>query len=407
MNPHPVRAETEWRDALIQSQVKAAELFSRSEGQQEALGYLHTLREICQQPWTWLRSCERMMASRELLGCLLAGVRSVALTGSGSSQFAGDSVRLPIQEELGVPVGSIASGVLLMQGARALPTGRPGLLVSLSRSGKSPESGGAIRLLLDSEPAYRHLVLTCNEHGGLAKDGIVGDKVRVLTLPPETHDKSLVMTSSFTNLVLAARFLGMVDKPREYQLLCETLGSAAQDLLLRNFDALARVATMDFQRVVFLGSGTNYAVSCEAALKMLEMTAGRVTTMCETYLGLRHGPMSFIHEDTLVVCHLSSEPTSRAYELDLLRELDRKRLGLGKLIVGRDIPEAVVREGDAVVHCAGLGNLRDDDVAIVYVVVGQLLAFFRCLGEGLHPDSPSAGGVIHRVVEAFPLHTPS
>jgi tagatose-6-phosphate ketose/aldose isomerase len=40
----------------------------------------------------------------------------------------------------------------------------------------------------------------------------------------------------------------------------------------------------------------------------------------------------------------------------------------------------------------------------VDVVVGQILAFFRCLGAGLRPDSPSAGGVINRVVESFAIH---
>ena len=63
---------------------------------------------------------------------------------------------------------------------------------------------------------------------------------------------------------------------------------------------------------------------------MLEMTAGQVTAICETYLGLRHGPMSYVHEDTLIVSFLSSEPTLRAYEVDLLRELDQKELGLAE-----------------------------------------------------------------------------
>jgi tagatose-6-phosphate ketose/aldose isomerase len=35
------------------------------------------------------------------------------------------------------------------------------------------------------------------------------------------------------------------------------------------------------------------------------------------------------------------------------------------------------------------------------------LAFFRCLEEGLLPDSPSEEGIINRVVEKFPLHAPS
>jgi tagatose-6-phosphate ketose/aldose isomerase len=39
----------------------------------------------------------------------------------------------------------------------------------------------------------------------------------------------------------------------------------------------------------------------------------------------------------------------------------------------------------------------------VDVVACQLLAFFRCLNEGLRPDSPS-DGVINRVVQSFTLH---
>jgi len=38
------------------------------------------------------------------------------------------------------------------------------------------------------------------------------------------------------------------------------------------------------------------------------------------------------------------------------------------------------------------------------VILGQLLAFFRCRREGLQPDSPSSDGVINRVVQEFKLH---
>ena len=50
------------------------------------------------------------------------------------------------------------------------------------------------------------------------------------------------------------------------------------------------------------------------------------------------------------------------------------------------------------------GALSDSDAVLVDVVVGQILAFFRCLDAGLRPDSPSAGGVINRVVESFAIH---
>jgi tagatose-6-phosphate ketose/aldose isomerase len=145
---------------------------------------------------------------------------------------------------------------------------------------------------------------------------------------------------------------------------------------------------------------------------MLEMTAGGVTSLYENYLGLRHGPMSFIDSNTLVVCFLSSDPTTRSYEADLLRELSQKRLGLRKLIVGEAIPTDVTRTDtrndarnrDVVLECAGLKQLGDRNAVLVDIVVAQLLAFFRCMQEGLHPDSPSHDNVINRVVQRFQLY---
>jgi len=188
---------------------------------------------------------------------------------------------------------------------------------------------------------------------------------------------------------------------------CERLSQITKDLIRSNFDILAKIAAAGFRRAIFLGSGSRFAASREAALKMLELTSGRVTTLCETYLGFRHGPMSYAQDDTLIVCNLSCDSTIRAYELDLVRELDRKKLGLSKVIVGENIPDSVIREGDEVIECRGLTELGDEETPVVHVVVAQLLAFFRCLEEGLQPDSPSEGGIINRVVEKFPLHTPS
>ena len=406
MDVLPATDQAQWQQNLIANQKKARELFSKSPEERKEQGYFHTLQEICQQPWAWLRTCELMLESAEQITKSLQGVKSVIFTGSGSSEYAGECVRLPVQRELGLTVESIGGGTLLLQGAKVLPPAEPGLLVSLARSGNSPESSGVVKLLLESVPAYRHLVMTCNEGGSLARESHGNPNVRVIALPPETNDQSLVMTSSFTSLLLAARFLGLAGQPEEYRKFCRTAAAVAQKLIEKNFDALAKLAAERFARVAFLGSGTRYPAAREAALKMVEMTSGAVPVIFETYLGLRHGPMSFLRDDTLVVCQLSSDAMTRAYEVDLLKELGRKKLGLCKAVIGADIPETVVEDGDTVVECAGVAELKDEDSAVIYVVVAQLLAFFRCLEEGLKPDSPSEDGVINRVVETFPLHKP-
>jgi tagatose-6-phosphate ketose/aldose isomerase len=405
MESSSLLTQADWQRALTNEQLRAAQVFGRPEAEQKRLGYFHTLQEICQQPWTWPLTCDRMIASRDGLRVDMAGIRSLALTGSGSSEYAAECVCLPLRNELGICAESISGGALLMYGGKSLPKERPGLLVSLARSGDSPESSGVVELILETEPEFRHVVVTCNEQGSLARTWRAHERVHVITLPAETQDKSLVMTSSFTNLLLAARFLGMLERPDGYRKLCERLSRITQELIRSNFDTLAKIAAADFRRAVFLGSGSRFAAAREAALKMLELTSGRVTTLCETYLGFRHGPMSYVQDDTLIVCNLSCDSTIRAYELDLLHELDRKKLGLSKVIVGENIPDSAIREGDEVIECRGLTEPGDGETPVVYVVVAQLLAFFRCLEEGLHPDSPSEGGIINRVVGKFPLHT--
>jgi tagatose-6-phosphate ketose/aldose isomerase len=398
--------EPECLRMILDRQPIVAELLGKSIEVQKQLGYFHTLREICQQPSTWLRTCALLKGHVAAMKRSFANIRSLTLTGSGSSEYAGDCVRMPLQNELGVVAQAVAGGALLLHGSKALAPGRPGLMVSLARSGDSPESAGVLNLMLRAEPEIRHVVLTCNDAGSLARTYRDNPRVLVIALDQETNDRGLVMTSSFTNLVLAARFAGLLDQEARYESLCEQLSATASQFISSHISDISKIGRKEFNRAVFLGSGSRFAAARECALKMLEMTAGRVSTMCESYLGVRHGPMSFIHKDTLIVCFLSSDPTLRAYESDLMRELDQKELGLLKVVIGESIPAKILRKDDLGLECNGLRQIGDENAPVIDVIAGQLLAFFRCMAEGLRPDSPSEGNVINRVVQTFALHSP-
>jgi tagatose-6-phosphate ketose/aldose isomerase len=400
----------EWLTALAAGTRDVGRLLGASPEEQDRVGSRHTLREIAQQPPTWVETAGLVAARAGEIAAEIAALGaaptpgSILLTGSGSSLYAGECLAPALQSTLRIPVRAAPAGELLMHPGAFLPARGPCLLVSFGRSGNSPESCGAVDAVREAAPECRHLVVTCNGQGRLATRYRGDARVRCVVLDDKTNDRSLVMTSSFTNMVLAARLLGTSGDVAGYLAQAAAAARAGAHVLLRQSDALAGIGRGAYGSAVYLGSGCRYGSAREAALKMLEMTGGRVKTFAETYLGLRHGPMCAIDDDALVVCFLSADPVTRAYEADVLRELGRKELGARRVVVGHDVPAGLAGADGVVVDVPELDALGDGGAPLLDVLVGQLLAVFRCLALGLRPDMPSDDGVINRVVQEFALH---
>jgi tagatose-6-phosphate ketose/aldose isomerase len=204
------------------------------------------------------------------------------------------------------------------------------------------------------------------------------------------------MTGSFSNLVLAGVSLA---QPESAARSVDHGSESARALLPAIEKQCERIAARVRDRIVVLSSSPLLGWGREAGLKILEMTAGRFPVVSETYLGLRHGPMSFLRPDTLVLCLLSSDPTRRLYELDLVKELRAKKLGY---LVGISGP-GVDGSFDEVVP-AVLPEAADDLRTPFEILTPQLLGYHLSLGVGLNPDNPSPGGVISRVVKGVKIH---
>jgi tagatose-6-phosphate ketose/aldose isomerase len=162
------------------------------------------------------------------------------------------------------------------------------------------------------------------------------------------------------------------------------------------------LAALGYDRVCVLGSGALAGVARESALKILEMTAGRVKTMSESVLGLRHGPMAALDSRTLLVCFASSDPVKQRYEADLLREVGAKGIVAERLVVGPMGAAGLIDCSER--YLAIPGNIPDLCRPPVDVIAGQLLGLYFSLAHGLKPDRPSPGGVITRVVSRFAIY---
>lgn len=372
-------------------------------------GHADTVQEISQQPDTWEQTADDLARRAPELAAFLrrddgALSRPIVLTGSGSSLYVADCLAPTLQTRLGVVVRSIPAAMLLTDIAGCLNADDPSIVVSFARSGDSPESTAALDLVLQRSPACRHLTITCNAEGRLATAYAGNPRVLTIVLDPRTNDRSLVMTSSFTNMLVAGLVLGNLDDSVAYRRSVTIAAAVARDLIARYASDLARVARLPFRSACFLGTGARLGAAREAALKMLEMSGGDLGTIAETPLGLRHGPMAAVRDDTLVVAGIPSSPLARGYAIDVLHEIRRKRPPTRMAVLGSAMPEHLLADGDAALVLPRLSELDDGVAAVIDVVAGQILGLFRCLSAGLRPDGPSPDGIINRVVPEFRIY---
>ncbi len=337
-----------------------------------------TREEIYQQPDTWPETFARVRKAG------LEALPPPVLTGAGTSAYAAQAI------EAGWPGSrAVPSTDLFLEFRRYL--GQDGLVISLARSGDSPESIAVVSKIQRALPRVRHIALTSNPEGRLAR----WPGVEAVLLDPRSNDRSLVMTSAYSNLVLAGLALA---RPAEVEEALPLLCRSVREALPAMEEQAQRLAESPPARAVALASPPLMGAAREACLKILEMTAGRTAVMAETYLGLRHGPMSFLEAETLVLCFVSSDPSLRRYEHDLTRELRGKKLG--RLVaLGAADPA-----GFDVVLTTGAANLPDWLRTPAEIVFAQLLGWHLSVRLGLNPDNPSPGRVITRVVEGVRIY---
>jgi tagatose-6-phosphate ketose/aldose isomerase len=169
---------------------------------------------------------------------------------------------------------------------------------------------------------------------------------------------------------------------------------------------LARaLAAARYERVIFLGANALKGLAREAALKLLELTDGRVAALADTPLGFRHGPKTIVNARTLVVLFVSGDAYARRYDLDLLGEL--RRDGVAARVVALAADPAALAAGDFLVP--GSANATDLGLCFAYVAFAQCLALLQSLSLGITPDNPNPSGTVNRVVRGvsiYPLEAP-
>lgn len=365
-----------------------------------------TEKEIRQQPASWLRSLYHIASIRPAVDGFLAPLLCrndlrIVLTGAGTSAFIGDIIAPWLSQQTGKNVSAVPTTDLVTNPVDYLSPAHPLLLVSFARSGNSPESVAAVNLANQLVPECYHLPITCNEAGSLYQNALNDANTFALLMPAETHDRGFAMTSSITTMMVSC--LALFAPERINAETFRDVADRCQAILASLGDFSDGVfGNAPWKRVVYLGSGGLQGVARESALKVLELTAGKLAAFYDSPTGFRHGPKSLVDNETLVIVFVSASPYTRLYDLDLLAELRRDNQAMRVVAIASDSDAAI--EAGPHILLPPARTFLDIELAFCFLLYAQVFALTQSIRSGNTPDTPSASGTVNRVVQGVVIH---
>lgn len=372
---------------------------------------LNTAKEIIQQPDTWRESVKNLIKNKIEIKSFIDSFLSkkefrIILTGAGTSAFAGEVCEPYLTSLLNKRVEAIATTDLVASPKSYFIKDIPTLLVSFARSGNSPESVHAVNLASQLVDDLYQIVITCNENGKLAKNTVNDEKSLLLLMPPQTNDLGFAMTSSFTTMVLNAMAVFNINNIENFSSDVDKLSNSVNDFIENNIEKVTSLANEDFERIVYLGSSTSKGIARESALKVLELTAGKVNASYDTPLGFRHGPKSVVDDETVSVIYISNDEYTRKYDLDLAKEMLAHKKNDKVVIVGDNIEEDILNKADYVFNVENINYTVENEVLLPLqqIIFGQMLSLLKSVNLGITPDNPCPTGEVNRVVQGVILH---
>lgn len=254
------------------------------------------------------------------------------------------------------------------------------LLVAVSRSGETTETIQAIDVY-KKRFAIEPMVVSCYPKSEMAQSA------SIKILASAAQEKSVAQTRSFSSMLLLCQMIaGKIAKDSTFFNALEQVPAVFPGLLARYEHIIEEIAKdKKYQHFVFLGSGINYGLASEVMLKMKEMS----TSISEVFhfMEFRHGPMSMITKNSLVIGLLSeSHKEDEMLVLKGMKELGATTLALVNNAKGVDA-DFVVEFG---------ASLPEDACGLLYLPLLQLLAYYHSISKGLDPDNPTnLSAVVH------------
>lgn len=372
----------------------------------------NTAKEILQQPRLWEETLEIFEKSESGLKKFLNEIGfdekfTVIFTGAGTSEYVGNILEPFLRKDSDIDFRSTGTTEILNNPLNYLKRGRKTLIVSFARSGDSPESAAVIDISEKVVDEVYHLFITCNKDGALAKRSEGNGRIFLLLMPEESNDKGFAMINSFSCMLLS----GILTFSKNSDKIAESMRKvieAAKHELDRKYEEIRELAEHPHKRIVILGSGILRGLAEELSLKIMELSAGKVVAVSNSPLGFRHGPKAIVNEETIVFQLVNQNSYAQKYDEGLLEEMYEDRVAdtLAAYCIGENEAIEKYSHRQFFPEKRDVAGVEDRELAslFIYLIYGQMYAFFKSQYLGNETDNPFPTGEVNRVVKKFRIH---
>ena len=385
-------------------------MFNFEDQKLKELGAIITTKEIKQQPKLWEETYEIYKEHKDSINRFIENIGKkhgqfrIIFTGAGTSAYVGNTILPYLKKKSDIRkhiIESIATTNLVSNPYDFFVEDVPTLLVSFARSGNSPESIAAVNLGNQIVKDFYHLAITCAPKGKLAQMTKNDEHNYLLLMPYDSNDQGFAMTGSFSCMMLSAMLIfDNIDEDVEKSYI-DAIIEMGENLINREGE-IEKLIDTEFNRVVYLGSGSLCGLTQEAQLKLLELTAGKIATGYDSPMGFRHGPKSFVDENTIVFVFVSNDEYTRKYDLDVLEEINADKIA--NLTLGICVNKEQNFSGNIFDFDGKYAGLPDLYLAFPYILFAQTVSLLTSVKVGNTPDTPSPSGTVNRVVKGVTIH---
>jgi glucosamine--fructose-6-phosphate aminotransferase (isomerizing) len=336
----------------------------------------YTFVEILSQPSCWGASFQQLEENGGLktLARQFSNTQAWIFIGCGSSFYVAQSAAATMTALTGRRAQAVPASELMLFPDLVLSAEDRCVPVLISRSGRTSEVLKVAEFL--RERGIATLGVSCAP--GQTLETLASSAM----VFPAADEESMVMTRSFTSMLMVLQALAATIAGQEEFLAAQRRLPATAEQVLRTLPRRVHdfVTTHTFADYVCLGQGALYGIACEMALKFTEMSVSYAQSFHT--LEFRHGPKSIVSKETLIAFLLSE--TGYSEELEVLEEI--KKLGGTTLVIANNADSRARAAADFLVELGADGP----EVARLplYLIAGQLMGLYTGLKKGLDPDKP-------------------